>query len=291
MPSVTANGIEIEYTRSGDSADPPLLLIMGLGAQLTAWDERFVAELVDRGFHVIRFDNRDVGRSTWFDEAGVPDIAAAAAGGQPPDPAYSIDDMADDAASLLAALDIPAAHVVGASMGGMIAQSLALRHREAVLSLVSIMSTSGDVAVGAPQPEVIEALFMSPVPSDRDELIESSVRTAKLIGSPGFPFHEEEIRDQAGTAFDRAFHPAGTARQTVAIVTSADRTSALRTLSCPTLVIHGDADPLIDPSGGRATAAAVPGAELWEIAGMGHDLPPELHASIADRLRQFCLGD
>lgn len=290
MPSAAVHGIQIEYDAHGDPSNPPLLLVMGLGGQLIAWDERLVAGLVERGFYVIRFDNRDVGLSTWFDEAGVPDIASAAAGGAVPQPAYSLSDMAGDAAGLMSFLDIPAAHVVGVSMGGMIAQCLVLEHWARALSLVSIMSSTGDPAVGAPRPDVVEELFMGPVATDRESFVDAAVRASKLIGSPGFAFREDEIRAHAGTAFDRAFHPAGTARQTVAVVGAPDRTPALRELSCPTLVIHGEDDPLIDPSGGEATAAAIADAELWTVPGMGHDLPVELFEPLADRISSHCLG-
>lgn len=290
MPSIAVSGLDIEYEVSGDPSHPPLLLIMGLGGQLTAWDHRLVAGLAERGFYVIRFDNRDVGLSTWFDEAGVPDIAAAAAGGAIPQPVYSLSDMALDAAGLLSALDIQSAHVVGVSMGGMIGQCLAVEHPDRVVSLVSIMSTTGDPAVGAPKPDVVEQLYQAPVAADRESFVDAAVRASKLVGSPGFPFREDEVRDHAGMAFDRAFHPAGTARQTVAVVGAPDRTPALRELSCPTLVVHGEDDPLIDPSGGRATAAAIPDAELWTIPGMGHDLPVELFEPLAGRLASHCLG-
>ena len=183
MPSAAANGITIEYTTTGDPDHPPLLLIMGLGAQLTAWDDEFVAALVRRGFYVIRFDNRDVGRSTWFDEAGVPDIGRHL-DGEAPEPAYLLSDMADDAAGLLEALGIPSAHVLGASMGGMIAQSLAIQYPERVRTLVSIMSTTGDPSVGQPHPEVLGSLLTAP-PTDRAAAIDQSVKMWGVIGSPG----------------------------------------------------------------------------------------------------------
>jgi pimeloyl-ACP methyl ester carboxylesterase len=246
MPTAPANGITIEYETTGDPDDRPLLLIMGLGAQLLAWDPEFVEALADRGFYVIWYDNRDVGLSTWLDDRGVPDVLA----GEPA--AYLVPDMADDAAGLLDALGIGSAHVFGVSMGGMIAQSLAIRHPAKVRTLTSVMSTT------------------------RDEAIEAGVATWRIIGSPGFPFDEDRLREREGEAYDRAFHPEGTARQLMAIVASPDRTPGLVDVDIPTLVIHGDSDPLVDPSGGKATAAAVPGATLWSIPGMGHDLPRQL---------------
>jgi pimeloyl-ACP methyl ester carboxylesterase len=281
MPSASANGITIEYQTTGDPAHPPLLLIMGLGGQLIAWDDEFVTALADRGFYVVRYDNRDVGRSTWFDEAGVPDLMAALAGGV--QPAYLVSDMADDAAGLLDALDIESAHVFGMSMGGMIAQALAIQHPARVRTLTSVMSTTGDRSVGAPHPQGVQALLVPPA-ADRQSAIDSSVKTWQTIGSPGFPVHEDRIRAKAGLAYDRALHPAGTARQLVGILGSPDRTPDLAKVEIPTLVIHGESDPLVDPSGGRATAEAVPGATLWMIPGMGHDLPPELFEQIADRV-------
>jgi pimeloyl-ACP methyl ester carboxylesterase len=281
MPHVSANGITLAYQTSGERSEKALLLIMGLGGQLIAWDEEFVAALVGRGFFVVRFDNRDVGLSSWFDDAGTPDILGAMTGqGQAP---YRLADMADDAAGLLDALGLPAAHLLGVSMGGMIAQTMAIEHPEQVLSLVSIMSTTGDPAVGAPHPEAVTALLRPPA-ADRDGSMDQAVEVWKAIGSPGFPFHEDRVRAQAAAAYDRAFHPDGTGRQMVAILSSGDRTEGLRRLSCPTLVVHGDGDPLVDPSGGRATAAAVPGAELMIVAGMGHHLPPEIFDELADRV-------
>jgi pimeloyl-ACP methyl ester carboxylesterase len=289
MPSAAANGISIEYTTTGDPDRPPLLLIMGLGAQLTAWDDEFVEGLARRGFYVIRYDNRDVGRSTWFDDAGVPDLAAALVGGDMPQPVYLVADMADDAAGLLDALGIPSAHVLGASMGGMIAQSFAIQYPERVRTLVSIMSTTGDPSVGQPHPEVLGDLLAEP-PTDRAAAIDQSVKMWSVIGSTGYPFHEERIRANAASAYDRAFHPDGTARQTVAILASPDRTPGLAEVTVPTLVIHGESDPLVDPSGGRATAEAIPGASLWTIPGMGHDLPPELFEEITERVATLALG-
>jgi pimeloyl-ACP methyl ester carboxylesterase len=281
VSSTTANGITIEYETSGNPDDPPLLLIMGLGGQLIAWHPELVDALAEQGFYVIRHDNRDVGRSTWFDEAGPADVAAAMAGQGTP--AYLLSDMAADAAGLLEALGVASAHVLGVSMGGMIAQTLAINHPDRVRSLVSIMSTTGDTAVGAPQPDAIAALLAPPA-TERAGAMDQSVVVWKTIGSPGFPFHEDEVRASAGAAFDRAYHPEGTARQLVAILSSGDRTPGLSTLDCPTLVIHGADDVLVDPSGGKATAAAIPGADLWIVPGMGHHLPPEIHSEIVGRL-------
>jgi len=292
MASVIANAITIEYDTAGNLSDPPLLLIMGLGAQMISWDDAFVDELVKRGFFVIRFDNRDVGLSTWFDDAGVPDIGllmTEALSGSARAP-YVLDDMAAVAAGLLDALGIASAHVVGASMGGMIAQALAIGYPSKVRSLVSIMSTTGERTVGNPHPKAMAAL-MEPPPSTRDEAIEASVKAYGVFGSPGYPFNEKRVRDNAARAFDRGFYPEGVARQLAAIIASPDRTEALRSVTAPTLVIHGEADPLVDPSGGKATAAAVSGSSLWIVPGMGHDIPPALFPEIAERIAAHSLAE
>lgn len=286
MPSTRANDITIEYEAEGDPADPTLLLVMGLGAQLVAWDDEFVGLLVDQGFHVVRFDNRDVGLSTWFDEAGVPEALAVLEGSAAAP--YLLADMADDAAGLLGALGIAAAHVLGASMGGMIAQSLAIAHPERVLTLTSVMSNTGDPTVGQPHEVALQSLLSEP-PVDREGAIQASLDSWKVMGSPGYPLHEDRIRASVGRAYDRGFHPDGTARQLIAILASPDRTPRLAQLSMPTLVIHGDSDPLVDSSGGVATAEAVPGAELWMLPGVGHDLPPELFGELAKRVAIHCL--
>jgi pimeloyl-ACP methyl ester carboxylesterase len=277
-----ANGIEIAYESFGDPGDPALLLILGLGAQLLLWDEELCALLAERGFYVIRFDNRDIGRSTKFEEGPAPNVAAALAG-DVSSAAYTLDDMADDAAGLLDALGIDTAHVVGASMGGMIAQVIAIRQREQVLSLTSIMSTTGDPAVAEPTPEAL-AVLLTPPPADRQGYIDYHVRAARTIGSPAFPVDEDRLRRRAAALYDRSFYPPGVARQLIAVLASPDRTRALAAVSVPTLVIHGRDDPLIPVSGGEATARAVPGAELLVIPGMGHDLPPELWPTLADAI-------
>lgn len=270
MPRVRANGLELEYDTFGDPADPPLLLVMGLGAQLIDWPLEFVRQIAAHGFHVIRFDNRDAGLSTWLDDLGLPDIGALLTGtGTAP---YSLADMGDDAVGLLDALGIGRAHVVGASMGGMVVQRMVLDHPERVLSMTSIMSTTGARDVGEPN-EAATAMLLRPQAPDRDSAIEAMVAGFRLTSSTGFEVTDEELRDRAVSAYDRAYHPAGGARQLAAIISTPDRTAALAGVTVPTSVIHGDIDPLVNVSGGRATAAAIPGAELLVIPGMGHDLP------------------
>ena len=271
MPNVRANGIDIEYDEFGKPDDPALLLIMGFTAQMIAWDERLCQQLAGRGFRVIRFDNRDVGLSSKIEGGPEPDVSAAM-DGDTSSASYTIDDMADDAAGLPDALGIGRAHIVGASMGGFIAQTFALRHPEKTLSLCSIMSSTGNPDVGQPSPEAMTAL-MTPPPQTRDEALERSVAVSKIIGSPGFPFDENRIKERAGRAYDRMFYPAGNVRQMLAIASQPDRTEALGSVDVPALVIHGAADPLVSPTGGEATAKAIPGADLLIIEGMGHDLP------------------
>jgi pimeloyl-ACP methyl ester carboxylesterase len=277
-----ANGIEIAYQTFGDPSDPTLLLVMGLGAQLIHWPEEFCELLAARNFHVVRFDNRDVGHSTKLDDAPVPDLMALAAGDAGA-ASYTLDDMADDAVGLLDHLGVDAAHVAGASMGGMIAQTLAVRHPQRVLSVCSIMSTTGNRDVGQARPEAL-AVLMTPVPEDRDGYIEFHVNAFKAIGSPGFPFDEEFLRWRGGATFDRSVYPAGFRRQFAAIIASGDRTQALGQISAPTVIIHGSDDPLITVSGGEATARAIPGAKLVVIPGMGHDLPRGAWTDVIDAI-------
>ena len=281
---VESNGMALEYDEHGQAGDPPLLLIMGLSAQMTMWRDEFVEELAGRGFLVIRFDNRDIGLSSFLDDAGVPDLSAALTTGELPPAVYTLEDMADDAAGLLDALGIERAHIVGASMGGMIAQTFAIRHPQRTISLCSIMSTTGNPEVGQADPSLVSDLFMATPPTTAEEAEDAGVESAKLIGSPGYPADEDRVRAYARSAFERSFHPAGVARQLLAVVHQPDRTDALSTVAVPSLVIHGDADPLVTPSGGQATAAAIPGAELWVQAGVGHDIPPALYAETADRI-------
>ena len=282
MPDVSVNGVDIHYESIGDPADPPLLLIMGLGAQMVGWPDDFCAAVAGRGFRVIRFDNRDVGLSSGFDELGMPDLPAIF-GGDPATVPYLLSDLAADTAALLKELGVDRAHVVGASMGGMVAQQLTIEHPELVASLCSIMSTTGDRAVGHPTPEAI-ALLSRPPAADREAAIDGAVASARVIGSPGYPAAEDEIRQRAATIYDRSFRPAGFVRQYAAILGSGDRTAGLAAVTVPTLVIHGEDDPLIDVSGGRATAAAIPDAELVVVPGMGHDLPRVLWPQLIDAI-------
>ena len=236
--------------------------------------------LAERGFQVVRFDNRDAGRSTLFEGGPRADVMAAAAGDFS-SASYTLDEMADDCVALLDHLGVEAAHVVGASQGGMIAQALAIRHPRRVLSLTSIMSTTGDRSVGRPHEEAIPVLLERP-PADPEGYADFAVRAWRVIGSPGFEGDEEALRARARASFERGIHPRGTARQLVAILASGDRAEGLRELEIPALVIHGTDDPLIDVSGGKATATAIPGAELVLIEGMGHDLPRALWPRLVD---------
>ncbi|WP_290061424.1 alpha/beta fold hydrolase [Amycolatopsis solani] len=261
------NGIDLCHESFGAPDDPPLLLIMGLAAPMIWWDEEFCETLAAQGFHVIRFDNRDAGRSTRL--RGRASLAQAYLLRASP---YSLADMADDAAGLLTVLGIPAAHVVGASMGGMIAQTLAIRHPSRVLSLTSIMSSTGGRFVGRPSARAMSMLLAAP-PRDRESYVETLVRTFRLIGSPGYPFDEPRMRHRAERTYDRGVHPGGAIRQLAAIMADRDRAPRLRRTKVPALVVHGARDPLVHLSGGRATARAIPGANLDIVPGMGHDLP------------------
>jgi pimeloyl-ACP methyl ester carboxylesterase len=283
-------GITLCYERFGHEADPPMLLIMGLATQMIGWPDEFCAELAGRGFQVIRFDNRDIGRSTRVK-------------GRPPTPRqlisrniepvlYTLSDMAADAAGLMGELGIAPAHVVGASMGGMIAQTLAAQHRDSVRSLVSIMSSTGNRWKGQPAFGIYRYLLRR-APDEREAFIEYTTRVFEAIGSRGLPFDRERVRNMIARSYDRGRDPAGPGRQLGAILASGDRTPELRMIRAPTLVIHGSNDRMVARSGGTATARAIPGARLMIVEGMGHDLPeaawPELveaiasHAHAADR--------
>jgi pimeloyl-ACP methyl ester carboxylesterase len=263
--------VELCYETFGDRSQPALLLVMGLGTQMLGWHEEFCAQLAARGFFVIRYDNRDSGRSTHFRDTrppGLPELLLR----RPRNLAYTLEDMSDDGMRLLDQLGIERAHVVGASMGGMIAQVMAARHPERVLSLVSIMSTTGNSRVGRPALRVYP-FFAGRAPRDRDAYARRIEKMFAIVGSDGFDRDPEELRATARRSFDRDPSSSGTARQLAAIMAAGDRTAAVRRIEAPTLVIHGTSDRLVSPSGGKATAKAIRGAELMTIEGMGHDLP------------------
>ncbi|MFV0276679.1 MAG: alpha/beta fold hydrolase [Parahaliea sp.] len=275
MPTITANNIDIAYDALGKPADKPLLMVMGLGMQSVAWDLRFCQQLVDCGHYVIRFDNRDVGLSTHFPQLGVPDMmqigAELAAGGNPAVP-YTLGDMAADALGLLSALNIEQAHICGASLGGMISQVMAAAAPQRILSLTSIMSSTGNPGLPPADPRAMAALTMEQK-DDAEFTVQRALEIAKIIGSPGFPMDEERIRERTLESFERSFDPAGVARQLAAALTQGDRRPQLRSLQLPCLVIHGRDDPLVPLAGGLDTHANVAGSELMVIDGMGHDLP------------------
>jgi len=289
MTSMQANGITIEYETFGDRAGRPILLIMGLGSQMTRWEEEFCQNLAGRGHFVIRFDNRDVGLSTHFHEAGLPNVQKAMAAsltGEPVEAPYTLDDMADDAVGLLDGLGIPKAHVCGVSMGGMIAQAMAIRHPDRLLSMISIMSRTGDPAEPQARPEAM-AVLLAPTPTEREAALDHMVKTRRTIGSPGFPFDEADTRKKAARDYDRAFDPAGVTRQLVAVLAHGNRKPALASVRLPTLVIHGADDPLVPVEAGRITAEAVPGAEILIIEGMGHDLPIGVWPRVTEAISGF----
>jgi pimeloyl-ACP methyl ester carboxylesterase len=285
---VRANGIDIEYDVRGPQDARPLLLIMGLGTQMIHWPDGFIDLLIDRGHRVARFDNRDSGLSTNFDQSPV-DLAAlltAVFTGQQPSAPYLLDDMADDTAGLLDALAWPSAHVVGASMGGMIAQALAIRHPERVRSLTSMMSTPEFVE---PAPEMV-SMLATPMPTERQAYIDAGVRVWQMLAGPGFPLTEQddaEARRIMALAYDRHHDPEATMRQLAAILASEPRTAALAHLAVPALVIHGSGDRLVPPIGGQMTAAAIPGAEHLVIEGMGHDLPRGAWIELAEAISRL----
>lgn len=277
---VTAGRVELAYEEFGDRSNPPVVLVMGLGAQMIAWHDDFVQRIVDEGHYVVRFDNRDSGESTHFHGHEV-DMAAAL-GGDFSSAAYTLTDMAADTAGLLDALGLDSAHMVGASMGGMIVQEFAIRHADRTRSLTSIMSTPApDVA---PPTEAAMGALLAPPPASRDEAVERAPGMWQVIGSPGFAHDVDWIRHVAGRQYDRGHDPAGTMRQLVGIQASGDRRPHLSNVSVPTLVIHGEDDPLVPLPGGKATAEAVPGAKLVTFPGMGHDLPRDLWDPIVEEI-------
>jgi pimeloyl-ACP methyl ester carboxylesterase len=286
-----ANGIELCYDTFGDRAAPPMVLIMGLAAQMIAWDDDFCGELASRGYWVVRFDNRDIGLSTKFAQHGVPDVMAmlgARLQGKSVPAPYTLRDMAADTIGLMDALGIKSAHVIGASMGGAIAQEIAIRHPARLRTLTSIMSSTGEPGLSQPTPEAMQIL-MAPTPTDRDAYLERYRQTWRVLRGPGFPLDEARDAARGARIFERGLNPPGAARQLAAIMTSGSRKEALAAVKTPALVIHGDADPLVRLDGGEATARAIPGAKLMVIAGMGHALPipmwPQIIAAIEGHAR------
>ena len=287
---ISVGPVELCYETFGDLDDPTVLLVMGLGTQMLGWRPELCELIAAEGFHVIRYDNRDIGRSTHFSSHKPPSLLELVTR-RPKDPAYTLDDMADDAAGLLEALGRDGAHVVGASMGGMIAQMVAVRHPERVRSLVSIMSTTGGHRVGQPALKVLPFLVKAPA-QERDAAIERVVKLFDVVGSPGFERDVAATREMASHSLDRSSDHSGAGRQLAAILASGNRERHLRTITASTLVIHGTDDKMVATSGGKATAKAIPGARLELIRGLGHDLPPGAwekivglivsHAQVAD---------
>ena len=284
MALVKANGIEIEYETFGEAGGTPLLLIGGLGSQLLSWDEAFCEKLTDRGFRVIRYDNRDAGLSTKMEEAGEPDLIAAFTGS--PNPAYQLDDLADDAAGLLDALGIRAAHLVGVSMGGFIAQLVAINHPDRVLSLTSIMSGPGGRDAVAPKPEGAEVLARVPPPT-REGRIEHGLWSRKVLKGSADSFDLDAETKRVERSYDRSYYPVGTGRQLVAVLAAEGRLERLSRVKVPTLVIHGTDDVLVPVENGRSVAAAVPSARLLEFDGMGHNLPERVWSEVVDAIEEL----
>jgi len=279
---VPANGIQIAFETFGDRGGRPLLMAMGLGSPMQVWHPDLCELLAGRGFWVIRFDNRDVGRSTHLHDAPQPDIRGALSRGDLSSAAYTLDDMAEDGFGLLDALDLSAAHVLGASMGGMIAQTMAVRRPERVLSLTSIMSTPSP-ALTNPTPGAA-AVLMRPAATSREGSIAQAIEIAHIIGSPGYPPDDQWRAELAGRRWDQGLDPVGVMRQWMAVTASGDRTEAVCGIRIPTLVVHGDSDPLINVAAGRRTAELIVDAELMVVPGMGHDLPRPVWPALADAL-------
>jgi pimeloyl-ACP methyl ester carboxylesterase len=278
--------LELEYDTFGSRDYPAMLLVMGLGSQMVHWDENFCRLLAEHGFFVVRFDNRDVGLSTKLEAAGRPNVPQAymdAGMGRPVTAPYRLWDLADDAIGLLDELEIDRAHVVGVSMGGMIAQEMAVAHPSRVLTLASIASTTGEPGLPGPTPAA-QAILLEPPPRDRAAFIDRALRVYRVIGSPGFPRDEDRIARIAGMAFDRSFYPVGFARQLVCVLASGSRKKKLAAVHCPTVVLHGADDPLVPVACAKDTAASIPGAELVIIEGLGHELAPGAWPRIIDVL-------
>jgi pimeloyl-ACP methyl ester carboxylesterase len=291
MPQVRANGIEVEYESFGRERDPLILLIMGFGAQLIFWPEALCRGLAAKGFRVVRFDNRDVGKSTHLAGQPAPDpraLFAEVMAGRHPHVPYTLNDMADDAVGLMDALGVKRAHIVGASMGGMIAQLVAINHPGRTKSLISIMSTTGRRDLPSGKPETLSVLFRPPNSTSRDDLIDASILVQKALSGPGFPATEAEMRTKAERRTDRApFDLAGIARQSAALIVASPRNMLLKQVRSPTLVMHGADDPVIPAAAAKDTAASIPGAELIVVPGMGHDFPPALVPVFLEHIGDF----
>ena len=291
MPQIKANGLTLEYESLGSQTAETILLIMGLGAQMTRWPKALTDKLIARGYRVIAFDNRDVGLSQKLDDAGAPDMGAvlkALSEGKAPPVAYNLDDMAADAAGLLGALGIERAHIVGASMGGMIAQLVAADYPRRTLSLTSIMSTTGNPDLPRATPEAMAVInSRGPDPMvDLEGYLAHSMAGSRTIGSPAYPADEADLRERTLSDFNRAYYPVGFMRQYAGVMASPDRRPKLKTITAPTVVVHGEVDPLVPVEGGRDTAANIPGAELRVIPGMGHDLPPALYDTLVEAIER-----
>jgi pimeloyl-ACP methyl ester carboxylesterase len=290
--AVQVNGIRLIYDVFGERTASPILLVMGLGGQLISWDDAFCIRLAAHGFRVIRYDHRDAGLATRFDAAGVPDLLSlhqASLRGEPVQVPYTLDDMAADAAGLLDILEIPSTHVVGVSMGGMIAQILAIRYPGRVRSLTCAMSSTGDPDLPLPTPEAL-GIFLAPPAPDRAAYLEQSVEASQVLSGPDFPLDVDRCRQRAGLAYDRGYYPAGTSRHLAAVIAAPSRRAALTRLDLPALVIHGDADPLIPLPAGEDIARSIPGAIRMVIPGMGHDLHPELWPVLIDAIAALAHG-
>lgn len=293
MPAIKANGIDIHYEEAGAPDAPAMLLVMGFGAQLTLWPDELVSALADEGFRVIRYDNRDVGLSHKFDGAkapGVVKLTLLAKLGIRPRVPYTLADMAADGIGLLDALEIGQAHIVGASMGGMIGQHMAARYPQRCLSFTQIFSTTGNPRLPAARKEALAALVKRPASTDEAVLVDHGMMLARTIGSPAYPAEEERLRERVTAGLRRSFYPEGATRHLSAVVADGDRRSMIRRITVPTLVLHGEDDPLVPCEGGRDTAATIPGARIRTIPGWGHDLPPELVDEIAGEIAGHAKG-
>lgn len=287
MPKVTANGIDIHYEEHGDPAHPAMLLIMGFGAQLTLWPDELVDALSAHGFRVVRYDNRDIGLSHKFDGVKAPGLVKMtllSKLGITPRVPYTLVDMAADGIGLLDALGIDKAHIVGASMGGMIAQHVAAKYPQRCLSFTQIFSTTGNPKLPPARKEALQALVTRPQGDAEEELVAHGLMLARTIGSPGYPSPEDRLRERTLTNLRRSFYPEGPTRHLAAIVADGDRRQMLREIAVPTLVLHGEDDPLVPCEGGRDTADCIPGSKLQTIPGWGHDLPVELVDRIAGEI-------